>query len=446
MDGLYLRTIQLVVVLFVLNVGFASSIDNSFLLLGRFWRFGLLGELALLALAYRAWRAPRVRLPPAVLAAAAGLVALALLSTAWSADPGLTVRRTLAFGLLLLTGLALAHVAGEHPLVAGRVLDALLVAAVLVALLGLYVLWVSHDLAVQPASTQYPARYRGLGQNPNTAAMLLALAVPLALARARRPALLAAVLLLLDGSIVASGSRGALLAALAGACLWLATSRRSLSRRLVLVAAAAAVFAADVVVMQMPKALEPAPAAAAASTRPAKPVRDAELVDPLADEIGRPRSGGAIHRTLFGTSGRARAWDAALHQAGERPVAGYGFGTESVVFADRYYGFDSSVPENSYIGFLLQLGVVGLLALLVLLAVLAAIAIRAVRALGGEARRLARVCAAVFGAGLVLALTQSYLTSVGNLASSSVWLSALLVPGLLAAATSRASAQPAKAR
>ena len=48
------------------------------------------------------------------------------------------------------------------------------------AVLGLYMLWVSHGQAVQPASTQYPARYRGLGPRRTIlvyAALLLLLAL-----------------------------------------------------------------------------------------------------------------------------------------------------------------------------------------------------------------------------------------------------------------------------
>jgi len=57
-------------------------------------------------------------------------------------------------------------------------------------------------------------------------------------------------------------------------------------------------------------------------------VRNAEFVLPLEDELGRPgKNAPPIRRTLFGTSGRAQAWDGALHQIAHRPVAGYGFGT-----------------------------------------------------------------------------------------------------------------------
>jgi O-antigen ligase len=150
-----------------------------------------------------------------------------------------------------------------------------------------------------------------------------------------------------------------------------------------------------------------------------------EFVRPLSDEIGAS-NGGSIHRSLFGTSGRLGAWRGALGQAAHRPLAGYGFGTEDRVFVDRYYGFDSSLPENSYIGTLLQLGVVGALAFAALLAAVAAAGAQALRR-AAPGRLEAAACASVAAAGLVLALTQSYLTSVGNVATVTFWVAALLL-------------------
>ena len=419
----------------MVNLAFASSINNSFLLLGRALRFWLLFDLALVAVAYCTWRLPRRRPPAAPFAALGAFVVLALVSSAWSARTGWTERRSGALLLLAVAGSALAVATAARPEAVRRILEALVAAAAIVALLGLYLLWVSHDEAVQSASVQYPARYRGIGQNPNTVPLLLALVVPLTLwlwteARARsRKALVAATFLLFDGSIVASGSRGALIAALVGAVVWVATLRRPWRLRLALLAAAAAVFAADVAITQIPKPLSPE--AARGASGPHRVVRNAEFVLPLEDELGRPgKSAPPIHRTLFGTSGRARAWDGALHQIAHRPVAGYGFGTEQFAFVDRYYGFDSSVPENSYLGVTLQLGVVGLAALLVLLGVIAAVAVRALRTLSGRALAAARACASVAVAGVVLGVTQSYLTTPGNLASSTFWVAALCLPAL----------------
>jgi hypothetical protein len=416
----------------VLNLAFASSINNSFLLLGRAFRFWLLFELAVAAGAYRTWRRPRARPPGAAFLVVGVLVALALVSSFWSARPHHTETRAGAFLILILAGAALADATVGRPEAVRAILVALFAGAVLVALLGPYMLWVSHDQAVQAASTQYPARYRGMGQNPNTVALLLALATPLGLwlwssgrTRLGRIAVTAA-LLFMDGSIVASGSRGAAIAALAGSVVWLATAAAPWRRRLVLVGAAAAIFAANIAIMQIPNALPAPPPSAHRS--PKHVVRDAELTNPLADEIGGGRV--PIKRTLFGTSGRAQAWDAALHQAAERPVAGYGFATESYAFVDRYYGFDSSVPENSYIGVLLQLGIVGLVVFLALVLALVMAAFRALRGPQEPSRAVARACASVLAAAAVLGLTQSYLTTVGNLASPLVWLPALLLPAL----------------
>ena len=390
-----------------------------------------------MAVAYVVWLLPRRRPRAAPFVALGAFVVLALASSAWSARTGWTERRSGALLLLAIAGSALAAATAARPEAVRRILEALVVAAAIVALLGLYLLWVSHEQAVQSASFQYPARYRGIGQNPNTVPLLLALALPLALwlwteARTRSSkALVAAALLLFDGSIVASGSRGALIAALAGTVVWVVTLRRPWRLRLPLLAAAAAVFAADVAIAQIPKPLSPPAAHGGGGTH--RVVRDAELVFPLEDELGRPGKGAPpLKRTLFGTSGRARAWDGALHQIAHRPVAGYGFGTEQYAFVDRYYGFDSSLPENSYLGVALQLGVVGLAALLVLLGVLAAVAVRALRTLSGRALAAARACASVGVAGVVLGVTQSYLTTPGNLASSTFWIAALCLPALAA--------------
>jgi O-antigen ligase len=398
----------------------------------------MLAELALVAAAYHAWRSPPVRPAPGPCVALAAFGVLALTSSFWSARLTSTEKRSLAFCLLAFAALALAAGTAARPEAVRRILEALVAAAVVVALLGLYLLWVSHDQAVQSASVQYPARYRGMGQNPNTVPLLLALALPLALwlwteTRSRLgKAVVAAVALLFDGSIVASGSRGALIAAFAGTLVWVLTLSRPWRIRLALVAAAAAVFAADVAITQIPKPLAAVPAK---RSQPERVVRNGQLVFPLEDELGRPgKNAPPIRRTLFGTSGRARAWDGAVHQIGRRPVAGYGFGTESVAFADRYYGFDSAVPENSYLGVTLQLGVAGLVALLAVLAAFAVVAVRALRTLTGHALVAARACAAVVVGGVVLGLTQSYLTSAGNLASSTFWISALLLAGLVARA------------
>src|SRR5205085_579951 len=210
----------------------------------------------------------------------------------------------------------------------------------LVALAGIGVYLVRHGRAVQPATTQNPVRFRGIGQNPNTVAMLLAVALPLAAllglearTRARRLGA-AAAFLLLWGSIVASGSRRA------------------------------------------------------------------------------------------PPGGRLDAWRAGLHQGDGRPLLGYGFGTEDHVFVDRLYDFEGGTAENSFVGLFMQLGGAGLALFLLLVASLLLAGWRAVRRAAD--RGLAAACFAVLVLGLALAVVQSYVYSVGNTATMSIWICSFL--------------------
>ena len=430
-------TLSLLVAATIFAVSLASSSVGELILVGRPLRWAMLGALCVASVAAAALLARRP-LPPLAYGPLA-LLALAYVSAAWSVDPSLTARRTTAFAALLVTGAALATLAAARPEVERAVLLGVLLGATALALGGLFVLAFAHGDAIQGADTQSPARYQGLGGNPNTAAMLLSLGVPGALWLAycgRRIAVrlaAAAALALLAGSIVASGSRGALIAALVAALVLVGTIARG-RRRLALAAATAAAFGLGVWITQLPKPLQ-RPAHRTAST-PVKPAfeRNAERVLPLSQEIGAENGAHpSIRRRLFGSSGRTQAWAGALHTWERRPVAGYGFGTEERAFVDRYYTFDSGLPENSYIGALLQLGLAGL-ALLVALGLWALWRFR-----------LSPVAAAVLAAGVVLGVTQSYLFAVGNDATIPVWLAWFM---LAAAAARQAPAprRPARAR
>src|SRR5207248_8492153 len=111
----------------------------------------------------------------------------------------------------------------------------------------------------------------------------------------------------------------------------------------------------------------------------------------------------------------------AIHQAEDRLVAGYGFGTEVRVFVDRYAAFDSDLVENSYIGAALQLGIAGLVLLLaVVLAALGSFA-------RAPSRGIRTAGAGAAAAALVVAITQSYLFSVGNIGTATAWICLFLV-------------------
>ena len=171
---------------------------------------------------------------------------------------------------------------------------------------------------------------------------------------------------------------------------------------------------------------------------------DANFLGPrLQDEVGHPGIGVADTRRhvrgLLGSSGRTEAWMGAFDQALKRPLAGHGFGTEDKVFVDRYVFFNSGVPENSYLGLFLQLGLAGVLAFCLLVATLIAPVLAALHRLDTHVRAVAAAGAAAFVAGLVLAVFQSYVYAPGNNATAAVWISGFLARA--AAGATRVAAQ-----
>jgi hypothetical protein len=402
-------------------------------------RWVLLAGLCLVSIAY-ALTVAGLRLPRAApFWLGAGLLGVAALSTAWSVLPRTTAERSVSFAAVVVTAAALAIAATGRREAAGRLLLAVLGGAVAVALIGLVILAANPHGAVQSATASTPTRFRGLGQNPNTVVMLFAVGMPIAvwLAVSRRGRvrwLAAATLLLLAGSIVASGSRGALVAGFVSALAPALAAAPSLRLAGAVVVVCAVALAAALAITKIPNPNPHATGTTAGSSQ-ACTTHDAECYLRLEDEIGRP-AGGRFekpkHRSIFGSSGRGDAWRGALEQGADRPVAGYGFGTESRVFVDRFYSFEGGVPENSYVGMFLQLGAAGAAVFIALLASLAVAAGRAVLPAGRDSRVLAATCGAVLFVGLALALFQSYLYAAGNNATLSVWICSFLVTALAA--------------
>lgn len=454
------RALQLAIAATIVTAVLASGALLSWIGPARKLRWIALATLVLLAL--EAARRGRRFAGLEVYGVAAAFVALGVLSGAWSAFPRLTVGRAVALGLLFVAAGALAAASSARALEARAVLYGVLLGVSAVAVGGLLVLAFDHHRAVQPASTSLPARYQGLGGGPDTATMVLALGVPIAAVaildarRAMTRVVAAALLLVFLGSIVASGSRGAIAAAFAGLFVCALALARTLRQRAVAVAAVAAALVVAVFVMRIPQPLTHAPATAANPAgdvatqesefgRPKKPPPRLNPFPPprLQDDVGHPPVGVADTtkkpRTLFGTSGRAQAWNGALHLGAQRPVLGFGFGTEDHVFVDRYVDFNSNVVEDSYLGLFLELGVVGCVLLVVLLVLLG---LRVVRAyLAGPASDLgvAAACIGAVAAGLVLAFFQSYLYAAGNNATAAFWLCAFLLLGVSAAGSREAA-------
>jgi len=187
------------------SVAFATHIGLTL-------RWVMLFVLAGVAFAF-GWSG-RNRVSRPLLAVVGSLGAVGLLSSTWSVDPRITAERAISF--LVVTTIACFVGAGasgsRHRM--DLVLNGLLIGAVLVALAGLVVYVFDHSLAVQAAAVNMPARLRGFGENPNTAALLFGLVLPISIlrlttARSLQGRIVAvATTALLYGSVLASGSRG----------------------------------------------------------------------------------------------------------------------------------------------------------------------------------------------------------------------------------------------
>ena len=403
-------------------------------------------ELAVLAVAYLVVTRAKLRPIPGALVTAA-FTLLALLSVAWSSHTGTTVDRAVGFAALMLAAAALALGAVGRPRVAAQLMLALLAGTTLIALAGLVELWNAYDRAVLPATKGQGARYNGIGQNPNQIPMLIALTLPLALwavreSRGRRRALTVAATLLVAGSLVASGSRGALIAAFAGCVVYLLSVVTH--RRKAVLAGATALFVAATLATQVPQpaAENPVNPYPEFGTTPKLGPNDLNGGLPLESEFGFPGQNVETGktRTLFFTSGRFQAWETAVEQGLDRPIAGYGFGTEDGTFVDRSYLFVSDAVENSFIGVFLQLGAVGLALLAVALVMPLAAWLRVRSQVDPETRECAAACAGAVVAGIVLAIPQSYLTSVGSPPTAAFWVAFFLLAALATRSRSPARA------
>lgn len=389
---------------------------------------------------------------------AASFVAVALLSSGWSVAPKLSFERAVSLGALFALGFLVAYATEHDSGARRRALAGLAAGALVVGALGILLLAINKPAAVQQASPVTPWRFRGFTENPNTISILAAVTLPLigwlllTTADRRHRILWAAGGALLLASIIAAESRGGLAAGVAGlATVSLATVRPA--RRLIAALVALAVVLVGGIELRV--ATDPGQAAFV-SIQPPAPV-GAKRSGPLAGhgrqrrvirlptrtyelpgeetEIGNP----LLSRTASSVagSGRVSEWKGVLKQVEERPLLGYGFGTEERVFVDRWYYFQGGTAENSYLGLLLQLGVLGELMVCGIGLALFVMAVRALRA-----RTIARgeigAEAGVLVAAACLMLIQSYIYSVGNVASGTVWVALFLLGGNVLERSARA--------
>lgn len=437
------------IVVMVLGSAYSSTVQQQ-------WSGPRWGFLILLWVASLAAVRHRGRRVVAVLVPLLPLVAFMALSTAWSVKPATTVGRAGALTIVFMIAAALAVAMEEDILPRDGVVSAVLGGMTAVAIGGALLLVVSHQDAMHPGT----GRLNGLGGDPNTVSSMFAVGIPLALGavvgwRGNRRLLAAVVLTVLSASVIASGSRGSLLAAAAGSVVVAALATRGTKARATAVGLVA--LATVVAALGTAKPLGntstqnvPVPTGSTGQklTGPKghRVYINAELTWRLEDDIGASLPGTPAvdpHRTVLNSSGRTQAWEGALRQARERPLVGYGFGTESSVFVDRYVAFQGFYVENAYIGLLLQIGAVGLVLFLLAFA-LAARRMRRQLAGGDEdERHWAAAFAGATAAGLVLACTQSFVGSAGNVAVLTFWLATLAATvslGQRSASTSGASA------
>jgi O-antigen ligase len=388
---------------------------------GRALKWPTLLLLAVLAVGSLAMRKPKGRVDAVSWTLVGALGILALASSAWSVDPRVSAQRGASFVLLIVAAAALGRSAVADRRTIQRILLATLAGAVVVAALGVLVLLVDRQAALVFApNSMFGRRYLAFAGNPDTDSILFAIALPLALwlwtlcRSTRERAATVAIVVLLAGSIVASASRGALLGAVAGTAAYVIAVK---VRRVVLpfaVTLLPVVFAAVAFGV----------AAAGSPSSPGIPSGVGRLIDEIG--WGKPVPSSFLD-TLTGSSGRLEAWEGAVAQGNQRPVVGYGFGTEDRVFIDRYQFFQGSRPENSYIGMYLQLGALGTV---LLLALVVRLAVVCRRSLGRLASREAAACIAALTAAFTIGVVQSYLYAVGNVATVSVWVLALLAASM----------------
>jgi O-antigen ligase len=411
-------------------------------LTGRALKWPALTALDVGAVAFLLSRRPSRRLDAIVLILVSALGILALISSSWSVDPQLSLERALSLLMLIVASGALAAASAGDRDAFRRMLLAILAAIVIVAALGIVLALVRPSAAFQSSTASVLSRrYQGFGLNPDTDSMLMALGLPLALwvfseSGSRRARVVSgAVVLLLGGSLLASASRGALVAALAGIVVFVLASRARSSRSGLAIAILTALLAVTCASTVLARDARAAP-------KPSRPTASRQTgrrpaIGPLEDEIGRGHFQRSFLSRLTGSSGRLEAWQGAIEQGNQRPLLGYGFGTEDRVFIDRFFIFQGNRTENAYIGTYLQLGLVGVGLVFALVARLVLLFRRAA-AFAGERRREVAACGGALTAAFVLGFFQSYLTSVGNVATISVWVLALMLTSAIGAASAPA--------
>jgi hypothetical protein len=413
-------------------------------------RWGGLALFATVALIETVVRARLLRPPRGAAVVFGALLVLAIGSAAWSLAPRLTAERALTLAMLFVAVVAVCRVGAGRLEVIGRLAGAVAVAALAFAVAGLLLAATQPALGFLFGAT---LRYRGLGENPDTAPLLEGLAIPLVVwlvlrAEGRRRVLWIIGLVVLVQSVALSGSRGSIVSTGVAVLVQMALYPRSVRYRLKAIAIVllvlfyvnfsgsyaqrfihirSTVHSLTVVIpAYAPSLTAPCPTTVVATAKPPRVTSLGQIsVSGPKSVLGllglfTPRNG-----SFFYGSGRVQAWQAAIQVGDGRPVLGHGFGTEEIAFRAAscrlIQVFQGGLVENSYLGLYLQLGAAGCAMLLVGLGLLLRSGIRALKSARGPERALTATLLGVLIAGLGQAIFQTYLFSVGDIATLAFW-------------------------
>lgn len=344
-----------------------------------------------MVLGFRAVSRKRLRTPHAFDAIALLFLGLALISSVYSETPDITLQRGVSLSLLYI---AVFWVVWDYVDRAGEedLLNVLIYSAAIIYCLGIIYI---NDPTV--AWQERGGRFRGVLTNPNSIGLLTGLFLPLVLWRVTQykrsiDIVLLGVMIL---SLLLSGSRSGMLASSIGATYLLYHSQKR---------AWAAVFVAGAIYIIVSPYVVP--------------------YDPFSDDqpFQRLVSG-------FGTgSGRLEVWPLVLPLIQDRWVLGHGFGTEEFALANAGYlfqEFQGGYFHNSYLGLAYQLGIIGVL--LFWGPLLAVFLWQLWRSRHDSKLSLSHVYEAVLLAGLISAMFESWVYSVGNAFSFPFWICVMLL-------------------
>lgn len=333
-------------------------------------RWGSLTLFLLVAVALRFYRSPT---SPGVRSSSGHLLTMVFIvcaSAIWSEVPTVTAGRAVVFTIMIIAVWLYSRSVDE-----ARVVSVLRVTAGVVA--------VANASAFLAGFVGPLGRFSGAFGNPNTLGVINGLLLPAAFPSPGMPARRAlgsyAIPILLITQLLAAGSRGGILAGVAGV-LTLEFRRGRLRERTVrLGAIAGAVTAGVLVAPQL-----------------------------LAERL-------ILGERLSSIETRTNLWGLAPALWRQRPVAGAGFGVTERVLAEKAstIGFESEVNfHNSYLNLLIDLGVLGVV-------VLAAVMLTTLWRSRGHLPQLSGVVAA----GLTSAIFESWMFAAGSGLAIYFWLS-----------------------